>query len=81
MTVAHRVRTPWTEFARKFKKQHLAMIAAVFVLFLIASAVLAPWLIPFDAEDYFDYDALNAPLHWRTGLVWTHWVAIFLVGS
>ena len=67
MTSANRVRTPWTEFVRKFKKQHLAMIAAVFVLLLVASAVFAPWLVPFDAEDYFDYDALNAPpsfAHW-----------------
>lgn len=61
MTKSDRVRTPWAEFARKFKKQHLAMIAAVFVVFLIGCAVFAPWLVPFDAEDYFDYDALNAP--------------------
>ena len=61
MTKSDRVRTPWAEFARKFKKQHLAMIAAAFVVFLIGCAVFAPWLVPFDAEDYFDYDALNAP--------------------
>jgi glutathione transport system permease protein len=61
VTKSDRVRTPWAEFARKFKKQHLAMIAAVFVVFLIGCAVFAPWLVPFDAEDYFDYDALNAP--------------------
>jgi glutathione transport system permease protein len=67
MTLANRVRTPWTEFVRKFKKQHLAMIAAVFVLLLVTIAVFAPWLVPFDAEDYFDYDALNATpslAHW-----------------
>jgi len=61
VTKSDRVRTPWAEFARKFKKQHLAMIAAAFVVFLIGCAVFAPWLVPFDAEDYFDYDALNAP--------------------
>ncbi len=67
MTQANRVRTPWTEFLRKFKKQRLALIAAVFVMILVACAVFAPWLVPFDAEDYFDYDALNAPpsmAHW-----------------
>ncbi len=67
MTQANRVRTPWTEFLRKFKKQRLALIAAVFVMILVACAVFAPWLVPFDAEDYFDYDALNSPpsmAHW-----------------
>lgn len=61
------VRTPWTEFVRKFRKQHLAMIAGCFVIFLIIVAILAPWLVPFDAENFFDYDALNAApslKHW-----------------
>lgn len=74
MKSANRVRTPWTEFARKFKKQHLAMIAAVFVLMLVASAILAPWLVPFDPEDYFDYDALNAPP------TLTHWFGVDALG-
>jgi glutathione transport system permease protein len=74
MTSANRVRTPWTEFARKFKKQHLAMIAAVFVLMLVVSAILAPWLVPFDPEDYFDYDALNAPP------TLTHWFGVDALG-
>lgn len=71
LTAAHTasgaVRTPWTEFVRKFRKQHLAMIAGYFVLFLIVVALLAPWIVPFDAENFFDYDALNAPpsfKHW-----------------
>lgn len=61
------VRTPWTEFWRKFRKQHLAVAAAVFVVFLVGVAVLAPWLAPFDPENFFDYDALNSPpshAHW-----------------
>ena len=61
------VRTPWSEFWRKFKQQRVAMIAAVFVVLLVLVAVLAPWLVPYDAENYFDYDALNsAPsaAHW-----------------
>ena len=66
-TAAEAVRTPWTEFVRKFRKQHLAMVAGYFVLFLIVVALLAPWIVPFDAENFFDYDALNAPpslKHW-----------------
>jgi ABC-type dipeptide/oligopeptide/nickel transport system permease subunit len=31
----------------------------VFVLLLIAVAIVAPWIAPFDAENYFDYDRLN----------------------
>ena len=65
--VSQDVRTPWTEFVRKFRKQHLAVIAGYFVIFLIVVALLAPWLAPFDAENFFDYDALNAPpslKHW-----------------
>ncbi len=37
----------------------VAMTAGLFVLLLIAVAVIAPWVAPFDAENYFDYDRLN----------------------
>ena len=37
---AERVRTPWTEFWRKFRKQHVALVAGGFVLALVAVAVL-----------------------------------------
>ena len=57
---AEAVRTPAAEFWRKFKRQRVAVVAGVFVLLLILTAVLAPWLAPFDAENFFDYDALNA---------------------
>ena len=62
-----RVRTPWSEFWRKFKGQHVALVAGFFVLLLVLVAVLAPWIVPFDAENFFDYDALNATpsvAHW-----------------
>ena len=39
----------------------------LFVLVLIAVAIVAPWVAPFDAENYFDYDRLNdgpSMLHW-----------------
>ena len=55
-----KVRTPWSEFWRKFKSQRVALVAGFFVLMLIVVAVAAPWLVPFDAENFFDYDALNA---------------------
>ena len=61
------VRTPASEFWRKFKKQRVAVIAAAFVVLLVLMAVFAPWLVPFDAENFFDYDALNTPpsaRHW-----------------
>jgi glutathione transport system permease protein len=68
------VRTPRTEFLRKFKKQRLARAAGLFVIFLFLIAVLAPWLAPFDAESYFDYDALNA------GPSLTHWFGVDAMG-
>ncbi len=61
------VRTPWSEFWRKFRKQHVALGALVFVLFLVLVAVLAPWITPYDAENFFDYDRINATpsaMHW-----------------
>jgi glutathione transport system permease protein len=54
------VRTPWTEFWRKFKKQHVAVAAGIFVLFLVVIAIFAPWIVPYDAENFFDYDSINA---------------------
>ncbi|ADU68593.1 glutathione ABC transporter permease GsiD [Pantoea sp. At-9b] len=63
----NRVRTPWREFWRRFRRQHVAMLAGVFVLLLIVVAFIAPWIAPFDAENYFDYDRLNegpSLMHW-----------------
>ena len=60
-TAAGAVRTPWTEFVRKFRKQHMAMVAGYFVLFLIVVALLAPWIVPFAADPFFVFAALNAP--------------------
>jgi glutathione transport system permease protein len=64
---ASHVRTPWTEFWRKFKRQHVAAIAGVFVLLLVVLAMIAPLIVPYDAENFFDYDSLNArpsAKHW-----------------
>jgi glutathione transport system permease protein len=54
------VRTPWTEFWRKFKRQHAAVIAGIFVALLVLTAIAAPFIVPYDAENFFDYDSLNA---------------------
>lgn len=62
-----RVRTPWHEFLRRLRRQPVAVTAGIFVLLLIAVALIAPWVAPFDAENYFDYDRLNdgpSMLHW-----------------
>ncbi|EIB99414.1 MULTISPECIES: glutathione ABC transporter permease GsiD [Pantoea] len=55
----NRVRTPWREFWRRFRRQPVALLAGLFVLMLIVLAFIAPWVAPFDAENYFDYDRLN----------------------
>ncbi|ARP87300.1 glutathione ABC transporter permease GsiD [Bordetella genomosp. 9] len=68
------VRTPFSEFWRKFKKQHLGVAAGVFVLLLVLVAVFAPWIVPFDPENYFDYDNLNA------GPSLVHWLGVDALG-
>ncbi|WP_409308855.1 glutathione ABC transporter permease GsiD [Pectobacterium sp. B1J-3] len=63
----HQIRTPWREFWRRFRHQHVAMLAGIFVALLILIALLAPYLVPYDAESYFDYDRLNegpSAVHW-----------------
>ncbi|UUZ70275.1 glutathione ABC transporter permease GsiD [Polaromonas sp. P1(28)-13] len=69
-----RVRTPWSEFWRKFKKQHVAMGALVFVLLLVLLALFAPLIAPYDAENFFDYDKLN------DGPSWQHWLGVDPLG-
>jgi glutathione transport system permease protein len=67
MASAETVRTPWSEFWRKFKRQKVALVAGGFVLLLVVIAILGPWIVPYDAETYFDYDQLNArpsAAHW-----------------
>jgi glutathione transport system permease protein len=68
------VRTPWSEFWRKFQKQHVAVGALVFVALLVLLAVFAPLLAPYDAENYFDYDQLNAVPSWK------HWFGVDPLG-
>jgi glutathione transport system permease protein len=71
---ASAVRTPWTEFWRKFKQQHVAVAAGLFVVLLVLVAIAAPWLAPYDAENFFDYDRLNALPSWQ------HWFGVDPLG-
>ncbi|WP_442801091.1 glutathione ABC transporter permease GsiD [Serratia rubidaea] len=68
------VRTPWHEFWRRFRRQRVALIAGAFVLLLVAAALFAPWLAPYDAENYFDYDRLNE------GPSLVHWLGVDSLG-
>jgi len=64
---ANHVRTPLMAFWQRFRKQHIALAAGIFIILLILVAIFAPWLAPFDAENYFDYDRLNqgpSLMHW-----------------
>ncbi|EGU6339770.1 glutathione ABC transporter permease GsiD [Salmonella enterica] len=68
------IRTPWREFWRRFRRQHVALVAGGFVLALILVAIFARWLTPYDAENYFDYDSLN------NGPSLQHWFGVDSLG-
>ena len=54
VAAGERVRTPWTEFWRKFRRQKVALVAGGFVVLLVVVAIVAPLIVPYDAENYFD---------------------------
>jgi glutathione transport system permease protein len=66
--------TPWTEVWRKFRRQHVALAAGAFVVLLVLVAVVAPALVPYDAENFFDYDRINARPSWQ------HWFGVDPLG-
>ena len=68
------IRTPLSEFLRKFKRQRLALVAGFFVALLVLIAIFAPWIVPYDPEGYFDYEALNA------GPSAEHWFGVDSLG-
>ncbi|EEU7959010.1 glutathione ABC transporter permease GsiD [Salmonella enterica subsp. enterica serovar Senftenberg] len=68
------IRTPWREFWRRFRRQHVALVAGGFVLALILVAIFARWLTPYNAENYFDYDSLN------NGPSLQHWFGVDSLG-
>jgi len=69
-----KVRTPWGECWRRFKKQPVGLVAGAFVVLLVLVAIFAPWIVPFDAENFFDYDMLNS------GPSATHWFGVDPLG-
>jgi glutathione transport system permease protein len=70
----HSLRTPWTEFRRKFARQKLAVISGGFIILLVLTAIFYPWFVPFDPENYFDYNMLN------TGPSARHWFGVDSLG-
>lgn len=46
----------------------------MFVALLVLVALFAPWIVPYDPEGYFDYDALNA------GPSMAHWFGVDALG-
>jgi glutathione transport system permease protein len=68
------VRTPWELFWQKFRRQKVAVLAGVFVLGLVLLAAVAPHVAPYDPENFFDYDALNA------GPSAAHWFGVDALG-
>ncbi len=53
-------------FWQKFKKQKSAMVAGIFILFLILAAIFAPFIAPYDpyAIDYGNAMMPPSPQHW-----------------
>jgi len=61
-----KVKTPISEFWRKFRKQKLALVSFFFVLFLITMAIIGPSIVPYEITEP-DYDnILSGPSaeHW-----------------
>tara|TARA_R110000737_G_scaffold100379_5_gene134284 strand:+ start:4968 stop:5852 length:885 start_codon:yes stop_codon:yes gene_type:complete len=61
-----RTRKPLAEFWRRFLKQKVALVALAFLVLLIAAAVLAPWVAPYDpsAPDYMNVLQGPSATHW-----------------
>ena len=61
-----KVKTPISEFWRKFRKQKLALFSLFFVLFLILLSIIGPSIVPYETTEP-DYDnILSGPSaqHW-----------------
>lgn len=59
-------RSPTKEFWKKFKKQKLALIAGVFIIFLIVISIIGPFISPFDFAKADYKQTLQGPS-------WDHW--------
>lgn len=61
-----KTRKPLAEFWRRFLRQKVALVALAFILALVATAVLAPWVAPYDPTEPDYMNVLQGPsaLHW-----------------
>ncbi|WP_432402525.1 ABC transporter permease subunit [Wukongibacter sp. M2B1] len=60
------IRSPLSEFWRKFKKQKTAMAAGIFICLFIISAIVGPYIVPYDTSEP-DYEHLlegPSSKHW-----------------
>jgi len=64
--MAEKTITPSMIFWQKFKKQKSAMVAGIFILFLVLVAIFAPLIAPYDpyATDYGQAMMPPSPQHW-----------------
>lgn len=60
------MRTPVSEFWRRFRKQKVALAAGVFLLALLLVAIFAPWVAPYDpaTPDYLAILQGPSAAHW-----------------
>ena len=52
-----RIKTPFSEMVRKFKKQKNAVVALCFIIFLIFLAFFGSKIVPYGINEY-DYNAI-----------------------
>ncbi|MGN0799040.1 MAG: ABC transporter permease [Christensenellales bacterium] len=55
------IRTPFSEFVRKFKKQKTAVVAAVILLLIVLAAVFADLIAPYGINEYNYSEVLQSP--------------------
>ncbi len=60
------MRTPVSEFWRRFRKQKVALVAGAFLLVLLLVAIFAPWVAPYDPStpDYMAILQGPSAAHW-----------------
>jgi len=74
MVAAGQGATPWQTFLRRLFNQPITLAAGLFIIVLLIVALVAPWIVPYNAENYFDYDQLNA------GPSLAHWFGVDSLG-
>ena len=60
-TNSSEIRTPFSEFVRKFKKQKSAVVASFVLLFIVLVAIFADVIAPFEINEYNYSEILQAP--------------------